>query len=216
MKISLHAGHNINGSRACGAVGYVDESKYTRKILESVKAYWNTSVPFNDCTVNDGVSSQSGVLKKLVTNINAYDPTYAVSLHMNSFSNTSAEGFEVLVHKNTTASNKALAEFIVNDMCSAFGFKNRGVKEVDNLYLLTHTNCPCMILEIGFVTNYHDSNIVMKQYDAIGARIAHILSGVTTPSKLYDVKVYGVNETDAKKITDIAHSADVVYQKRER
>lgn len=216
MKVSIHAGHGNPDGKAQGAVGYVNESRYARQIVESIKAYWNDAVAFNDATVNTSVMTQREILAELVNRINAYAPDVAVSIHMNSFSDVKTEGLEVIIHPNTTAKNKALAEFIVNDLSLAFGFKNRGVKENSSLYILNKTKYPTMIIEVGFVTSYHDSKIVVEQYDEIGARIAHILSGQTTPKKLYDVKVYGVNEDDAKKITDIAYKADVVYQKKER
>lgn len=221
MKISIHAGHGKSNSRGSGATGYCDESEMTRKIIESMKKYWNDDIPFNDCTINSSLT-QKEILTTLVKRINEYAPDLAVSIHLNSSNDINASGIECLIHSKTTEENKLLAEYIATDLASCFGLKNRGVKTRDELYILRKTKCPTMIVEVGFCTNYHDSKILMSQFDAIGARLAFDLSGVkveknndTNSNKKYTVKVHDVDESTAKKLTDIAYEANAVYQKME-
>ena len=212
MKISIHAGHGKSKSRGAGACGYCDESEMARKIVESMKKYWNDAVSFNDCTVNSNLS-QREILTTLVKRINDYSPDLAISIHLNSSDNIDANGVECLVHSKTTSENKELAKYLVNNLSTAFRLKNRGVKERDELYILRKTKCPTIIVEVGFCTNYHDSKIIIEQFDSIGCCLATDLT--RNKDKKYTVKIHNVNEKTAKKLTDIAYEANAVYQKEE-
>ena len=53
----------------------------------------------------------------------------------------------------------------------------------------------------------------MANYESIGHRIADLLSN--TDGKRYTVKVNNIDESTAKKITDIAYNAGAVYQTEE-
>lgn len=213
MKISIHAGHGKEGTRAHGAVGYCDESRYSRKIIESMKSRLDGRVSYNDCTYNGNKYSQSEILISLVRKINSYNPDFAISVHLNASNEVSANGVECLVYSKTSKENYSRAEKLVNDLAVTFGFDNRGVKKRSDLYILRKTKCPSIIIEVGFCTNFHDSRIIMKNYEAIGYRIADLLSN--TDSKRYTVKVHNIDENTATKLTDIAYNAGAVYQKEE-
>ena len=213
MKISIHAGHGKEGTRAHGAVGYCDESKYARKIIESMKNRLDGRVAYNDCTYNGNKYNQTEILVSLVRKINGYDPDFAISVHLNASNKVISNGVECLVHPSTSQENYSRAEKIVNDLSVTFGFANRGVKKRSDLYILRKTKCPTIIIELGFCTNYHDSAFIMANYEAIGYRIADLLSN--TDGKRYTVKVHNIDENTAKKLTDIAYNAGAVYQKEE-
>lgn len=213
MKISIHAGHGKEGTRAHGAVGYCDESRYARKIIESMKNRLDGKVAYNDCTYNGNKYSQSEILVSLARKINSYNPDLAISVHLNASNDLSANGIECLVHPKTSKENYNRAVEIANDLALTFGFVNRGVKERSDLYILRKTKCPSIIIEVGFCTNYHDSRIIMENYEAIGHRIADLLSNKN--NKRYTVKVHNIDENTATKLTDIAYNAGAVYQKEE-
>ena len=213
MKISIHAGHGKECTRAHGAVGYLDESKYSRKIIESMKNRLDGRVAYNDCTYNGNKYNQTEILVSLVRKINGYNPDFAISVHLNASNEINSNGVECLVHPNTSKENYSRAEKIVNDLSKSFGFYNRGVKKRSDLYILRKTKCPTIIIEVGFCTNYHDSAIIMANYEEIGHRIADLLSN--TDDKRYTVKVYNIDENTATKLTDIAYNAGAVYQKEE-
>lgn len=213
MKISIHAGHGKEGSRAHGAVGYCDESKYSRKIIESMKNRLDGRVSYNDCTYNGNKYTQNEILVSLVRKINGYGPDFAISVHLNASNDILSNGIECLVHPSTSKENYSMAEKIVNDLSVTFGFANRGVKKRSDLYILRKTKCPSIIIEVGFCTNYHDSKIIMVNYEEIGHRIADLLTN--TDCKRYTVTVHNIDENTAKKITDIAYISGAVYQKEE-
>ena len=63
--ITIHAGHNTPNKNGCGAVGILDESEYTRKVLKEVKKKLKKhKITFNDITV-ENAKGAIDVLKKL-------------------------------------------------------------------------------------------------------------------------------------------------------
>lgn len=213
MKISIHAGHGKEGTRACGASGYCSESTYARKIIESMKGRFDGRVSYNDCTYNGVKYTQKEILNSLVRKINNYDPDFAVSIHLNASSDIMANGVECLVHPSTNSENYDRAQKIANDLAVTFGLNNRGVKRRSDLYILRKTKCPTIIVEVGFCTNYHDSKIITNEYEYIGYIIANSL--IKEDNKRYTVKVHNIDSKTAKKLTDIAYEAGAVYQKEE-
>ena len=213
MKISVHAGHGKEGTRAHGATGYCDESKYSRKIVDAMKERLDGCVPYNDCTYNGEKYTQSEILVSIARKINNYAPDFAISIHLNASIDINANGVECLVHPKTNKENYSRAEKIVNDLSVTFGLKNRGVKKRSDLYILRKTKCPTIIVEVGFCTNYNDSKIIMENYEEIGFRLADLITGIEY--KRYTVKVHNIDSKTAKKLTDIAYDAGAVYQKEE-
>lgn len=156
---TIHAGHNPSGRTACGAVGYLDESKEARIIKDKVMAMLrDQGHTVYDCTVNDGTSAND-VLKKIVAKCNAIENVkYHISIHLNAGGKKAKDGkttgTEVLVYSSTSKAKEA-AQNVVNEI-SKLGFKNRGVKFSKTLYVLKKTFAPCMLVEACFVDDYDD------------------------------------------------------------
>lgn len=162
LKINIHAGHNPEGKTACGAVGFLNESRENRiikdKIISKLKAQGHIVY---DCTVNNG-TSQSDVLSKIVAKCNANTVDLDISIHFNSGINDKAgngktTGTEVFVYSSTSKA-KPYAQNIVNAI-AALGFKNRGVKYSPSLYVLKKTKAPALLIECCFVDDKDDAAI---------------------------------------------------------
>ena len=184
MKIAIHAGHNPDGKTACGAVGLIRESTESRKVkdkvIEMLRAQGHTVY---DCTVDNG-TSQSDVLKKIVTKCNAHTVDLDISIHFNSGGiltrHGKTTGTEVFVY-NSNSKAKATAQNIVNSIAS-LGYKNRGVKYSTSLYFLKHTKNPALLIECCFVTDPED--IDLYNADKMAQAIVKGITGVepSTPS----------------------------------
>ena len=157
--IGVHAGHSKKGLGA-GAVGYIAESTYARKIAHYViKELRELGYTVKNTTVD--VGNQKEVLQSIYKK--SKDCDFNLSIHLNS---GGGQGFETLV-KKTNPKIKGLNDEIAR-LCS---FKNRGVKTRSDLYVLNNlTNCT--LLECGFVDNLKDTNFVKNNYDYIGKKIA--------------------------------------------
>ena len=72
---------------------------------------------------------------------------------------TSASGSEAFVYSlGTTA--QALAENILVQLNNSTGLQNRGVSARPTLYVLRRTAMPATLVELGFITNPYDAELM--------------------------------------------------------
>lgn len=76
-----------------------------------------------------------------------------ISIHLNASDNKSASGIETLRFSKVGSTTKSLAKLIQSSLVKATLFKDRGVKERDDLYVLKHTKAPAVLVEVGFISN---------------------------------------------------------------
>ena len=76
-----------------------------------------------------------------------------LSIHLNSFSDSSAHGIETLVYSTKGGKAYQYAWCILHEMILQTSAKDRGVKERKDLYVLKHTVMPAVLIETGFISN---------------------------------------------------------------
>ena len=98
----------------------------------------------------------------------------AVSIHQNSFSQSSSKGAQVFYYSNSEE-GKQLANIMQEAIKQNIGDGNyRLAKENDSYYLLKKTNCPLVIVECGFLSNAEEETLLLteeyqqKMAEAIG------------------------------------------------
>lgn len=176
MKIGINCGHTLTGAGS-GAVGFISESKHTRlvgrELTEILDSGGHTVI---DCTV-ETAPSQNEYLKSAVRFANGYDLDLFVSIHFNAGGGQGVEAY--------TYGGKQLTEAV--NICkniSALGFKNRGVKDGSNLYVISHTNAKAILIEVCFCDNKTDTDLYNKiGVNAIAAAIAKAITGGATMEK---------------------------------
>lgn len=200
-KYNVHAGHNPDGKKACGAVGLIKESTEARKVknlvIKYLKAQGHTVY---DCTVNDGTSA-SNVLTKIVSKCNAHKVDLDVSIHFNSGvgdkkGNGKTTGTEVLIYSNSSRSKDEATK--ISAEISKLGFKNRGVKLRPELYFLKKTNAPALLIEVCFVDDLDDVSLYQANIDKVARAIVKGITGkdvVTETKKETTFKSYKVKIT---------------------
>lgn len=82
-------------------------------------------------------------------------PRLFVSVHADSAPNQRARGFTVYVARNASAQALAAARNVALTL-EAAGVISRGVKRAD-FHVLTQTNCPAILIELGYLTNRVDA-----------------------------------------------------------
>lgn len=172
--ITIHAGHNKPGKRACGASDYIDESKEARVITRKVAKKLRTcGYKVYNCTVNNG-TSQSDVLKKICTKCNSKSRILDVSVHFNaayhSKEDGKTKGVEVWVYDKSGVAAEIGKKICTN--VSKLGFTNRGVKESKNLYVLRNTTSKSLLIEVCFVDDQDDAKLYLANKDKIATAIA--------------------------------------------
>ena len=92
-----------------------------------------------------------------------------VSIHCNSSDNPSAQGVETYCYK---FAYRALADTIHSELIQEGLYtKNRGVKE-GNLHVVRETKMDACLVELGFITNEEDYNLIMNNKDKFAKAIA--------------------------------------------
>ena len=176
MRINIHAGHNPDGMAACGAVGLIRESTEARAVKDRVVAQLTAmGHTVHDCTCNNGTGKED-VLKRIVAACNSHEVDLDVSIHFNAGAQAEADGkttgTEVLVYNNTSRAVPWAQQ--IADSIAALGYRNRGVKERQNLYVLKHTKAPALLVECCFVDDPEDVSL----YNA-DRMAAAIVAGIT-------------------------------------
>lgn len=152
MLIALDYGHSKKADD--GAYGILEEFKVNREYGSLIKKYLEQLGHTVDIVSKDTCTSESDALSYRVNQEHKKKYNLYISCHANCF-NGSAEGCEVLYYSNT---GKQYAEKIVSEIAK-LGFKNRGAKYRNNLYVLKHTYAPAIIIEPFFIDNKHDCSL---------------------------------------------------------
>lgn len=102
----------------------------------------------------------------LPDDINELNPDFILSLHCNSFGDTSVSGSETLYY-HTSTKGKALATSIQREVVNALGLRDRGIQSTSaegrGGYLLRYTDAPCVIIEPGFISNDQDFDALTEK-----------------------------------------------------
>lgn len=106
------------------------------------------------------------------TFINLYDrPAIAnelgadafVSIHANAHSRSGAKGVEVLYYPNDGRNNKGFARIMQNALVGELNAVDRGIIPRPKLVVIRETKMPAVLLELGFLTNPEEENLLSKQ-----------------------------------------------------
>ena len=151
--LNIHAGHN---AIVPGANGYFSETTENKNVKNAViSKLQSLGYTVYDCTDDSG-KTQNENLKNIVSKCNDHTVDLDISIHFNA-SNGQGHGVEVLQYSDKT---QAIAQNICNAIAE-LGFKNRGVKDRTDLYVLKKTKAPAILIECCFC----DSEIDVGLYN---------------------------------------------------
>lgn len=201
MRFTIHAGHNPDGKKACGAVGLIKESTENRKVKDEVMRLLKLKGhTVYDCTIDNGTSA-SDIVNKQVQKMNSYSNIdLHISIHFNSgandkVGNNKSTGTEVLVY-NTVGSKYEIAKRICSKI-EKLGYKNRGVKTRTNLGVLKNSKGQSLLVECCFVDDKDDINLynykTMAKAIAEGILNEVIVENTTTSDNIYVVNCDSLN-----------------------
>lgn len=90
---------------------------------------------------------------------NNYGADAFISIHVNASEITSATGNEAYVFSRSSPAF-TLAEDISISLSEATGYPNRGVFVRPSLYVLRNTSMPAVLVELGFITNPGEAELM--------------------------------------------------------
>lgn len=156
IKVVIDAGH---GGTDLGAVhkSHLEKdivSKISSKIQELNK---NSDVEIYFTRTDDNMLT----LEKRAAIINEIKPDLFLSLHVNDNKNDNTFGMESYVAKESLYSEEsmAFAAELTSKLSKATNLNLRGIKKAP-FYILKNTNCPGLVLELGFLSNEKDRNYI--------------------------------------------------------
>jgi len=145
---NVHGGHNsiIQGANSEFGKEHVLDRQVKDLLIAKLRSLGHTVY---DCTDEVG-TTQNMILKNIVAKCNAHKVDLDISLHLNAF-NGSANGVEVCYYDQ-----EALAAKISKQLSTDIGWFNRGAKLRQELYVLSNTSSPALLIEMGFIDNAGD------------------------------------------------------------
>ena len=177
MKICISSGHGLFVRGASGILDEVDEARLVTETLASALYAAGHAVK----TYHDDVShSQNENLERITDWHNAQEPHHLdISVHFNAFEQVSGPmGCEVLYYTQKELARKLSAAI------AAAGFIDRGPKQRSDLYVLSNTIAPCVLLEVCFVDSQADCDIYGERFDDIINNIAAVFGSDTLEPEL--------------------------------
>ena len=156
--IVIDAGH---GGEDIGAKnGMLTEKAIVEKIAQKVKAFnKNADIEIVLLRPDDNYIKLSDRTDK----INEMKPDLVVSLHTNFSKNKDINGIETIVSDKNNFLEKST--FHAENMLENFkggDFEIRGVLN-RNLHILRNSNCPAIMIELGFLSNEKDAKILESE-----------------------------------------------------
>lgn len=165
MKAIINAGHYVGLDS--GAVGSITtESEITYELMKLVSSYLKKAgVETVEVTKNE--------LYEITEIANEANADLFVSIHCNAC-NHNARGTESF-HYYGSKEGKLLSTYIQNQLICSIDTIDRGVKEA-GFYVLKYTDCPAALIEVAFIDNVKDEQLLIDCKDEIARAIAR---GVT-------------------------------------
>ena len=177
MKVFINPGHAPGGNPDPGAVNEetgLRECDVALAVGKAAESYLNAA----------GVATellQSDSLAEICEAANASDAGIFVSIHCNA---AEANGTETWACADSYRGSM-LANCIQSQLVDALDTTDRGVKiatpGVNGLYVLTNTDMPAVLIELAFITNPGDEEILANAQDALARAIAR---GITDYEQL--------------------------------
>jgi N-acetylmuramoyl-L-alanine amidase len=165
LKIILNAGHTAKGAGS-GAVGYINESEETRKVVSLIRYYLRGKGHEVILASVDKAESQAAYLYGVARKANEHeDADLFVSVHFNAGGGNGSECY-------TYKGKESAAAIGICKELSALGFRNRGVKDGSHIYVISKTKMPAVLVEVCFVDSLADT----KRYKQLGSKVAQAIT----------------------------------------
>lgn len=169
IKIYIDQGHNpVNPNAGAEGNGLREQDVVYRigqSLAAMLRANGNFEVRLSRPTPETQLgTSNASSLAARVNDANSWGADYFISLHTNASENAAASGSEAFAFSRNSAAF-ALGEDILTWLNRITGLRNRGMSVRTNLYVLRRTQMPAVLVELGFITNPGDAELMSTQPD---------------------------------------------------
>ena len=105
-------------------------------------------------------TSNASSLSARVNDANSWGADVFISLHTNAAENPRASGSEALIYSPASTVARELSEDILEELSLTTGLRNRGIVYRPGLYVLRRTRMPATVIEMGFISNAYDAELM--------------------------------------------------------
>lgn len=174
MRVFINPGHDRTYDPGACNVDGTREADIAWNVGEKVKSYLEAAGC--ECAImqSDNLNWDSTYLDRkdsaVCPTANDWGADVFVSIHCNAF-NGVAQGTETLVY-SFGGNSERLASCIQNQIINALGTVDRGLKERPNLSVLRNTDMPAVLVELAFIDNEDDVQLLKNHQDDFAAAIA--------------------------------------------
>ncbi len=177
--VVIDAGHGGNDPGKVG-INNALEKDINLQIAEKVKTLLEENgikvVMTREADVMEDTKLED--MKKRVNLINEIKPAITVSIHQNSYSDSSIKGAQVFYYTDSEISKEA-ATLMQEELRKIDSENTRQIKDNNNFYMLKKTEVPTIIVECGFLSNAGEAEkLVSDEYQEEMALA--ICSGIMT------------------------------------
>lgn len=164
IKVYIDQGHNpVNPNAGAEGFGLREQDLVYRvgqELAALLRANGNFEVRLSRPTPETQLgTSTASSLRARVDEANSWGADYFISLHANASDLPSAGGSEALVFARPSRA-ASLGEDILYWLSRITGLKNRGVTVRNGLYVLRYTSMPAVLLELGFISNPSEAQLL--------------------------------------------------------
>lgn len=166
IKIFIDQGHNPRNPNA-GAEGnglYEQDITYEVGVLtaELLRSDPNFEVKLSRSSPDEILGTSIGSSLKARTDAaNNWGADLFISIHANASTISDASGIEGYAYSESSPGYEA-GEDILEQLSISTGLQNRGMFVRPSLYVLRRTAMPAVLLEIGFITNTSDAELMSE------------------------------------------------------
>ncbi len=175
IKLFIDAGHNPSNPNA-GAEGngyYEQDITYevARLTAELLEADSNFEVRLSRNTPDEVLgTSVATSLRARTDAANAWGADFFISIHANASTIESASGSEGFAYSEASP-GYSMGEDILFWLNQTTGLANRGMNVRPSLWVLRKTRMPAVLIELGFITNPGDADLMANQPDLFATGI---------------------------------------------
>ena len=165
IKIYIDQGHNPRGYNTGAEGNGFYEQDITYRVGDLLYGYLSENGSFAprlsrpDPDTILGTDNQSSLTAR-IREANTWGADAFVSIHTNASENPDANGSEALVYGPGATAAVALGESILAQLALVTGLSNRGIVYRPGLYVLKRTKMPAVIVEMGFITNKYEAELM--------------------------------------------------------
>lgn len=176
MKVFINPGHDLElDPGAVNKFSGLREADVVAEVGWLVKSYLEAAGLEVMVLQSDSLNGETASRPSVCETANTWPADIFVSIHCNAAENTAARGTETLCF-NWYGMGAALAGCIQKQIVDSLGTLDRGVKQRSDLTVLRRTDMPACLVEMAFISNEDDEELLVNKKDEFARAIAR---GVT-------------------------------------